>query len=236
VSKRITVGQRSCKQHVRALQRFVDAPGRRKRRSDERAQYQDRSRADALHWIHLTRCHPLADFNGLWCIPGSPYRSMEGVLLAIRHAREQQRPFLGTCGGFQHALIEYARNVLNWSDVDHAESSPDAARAVIAPLACGLLNDFGSLRLIEGTRLAQAYGTLRTQEEYRCSYGVNPAFRAALVSGPLCESAVDESGDLRAIELHAHIFFVGTLFQPERAALRGKTPPSVVAFLKACLL
>jgi CTP synthase (UTP-ammonia lyase) len=121
-------------------------------------------------------------------------------LLAIRHAREQQRPFLGTCGGFQHALIEYARNVLTWSDADHAESSPDAARAVIAPLACGLLNDFGSLRLIERTRLAQAYGTLQTKEEYLCSYGVNPAFRAALVSGPLRESAVDESGDLRAVE------------------------------------
>jgi CTP synthase (UTP-ammonia lyase) len=173
-------------------------------------------------------------FDGLWCVPGSPYRSMEGVLLAIRYARERQRPFLGTCGGFQHAVIEYARNVLNLSDADHAESSPEAPRAVISPLTCGLLGDFGSLQLIEGTRLAQAYGRLYASEEYRCRFGVNAAFRAALVTEPLRESAVDEDGDLRAVELRDHPFFVCTLFQPERAALHGKTPPLVVAFLRAC--
>ena len=175
----------------------------------------------------------IADFDGLWCIPGSPYRSMEGVLLAVRHARERERPFLGTCGGFQHALIEYARNVLEWRDAEHAESAPEAQRAVISALSCGLLNEFGALRLTPGSRLARAYGTLETREEYLCSYGVNPEFRAALVRGPLREAAVDGSGDLRGIELDAHPFFVGTLFQPERAALRGQTPPIVVAFLLA---
>jgi CTP synthase (UTP-ammonia lyase) len=184
----------------------------------------------------VTSVQRIAGFHGLWCVPGSPYRSMEGALLAIRYAREQQRPFLGTCGGFQHAVIEFARNMLNWSDADHAESSPEAQRAVIAPLTCGLLSDFSSLRLNEGTRLAQAYGKLHAEEEYLCSFGVNPAFRAALVTGPLREAAVDHSGDLRAVELYAHLFFVGTLFQPERAALHGKTPPLVVAFLKACLV
>jgi CTP synthase (UTP-ammonia lyase) len=182
----------------------------------------------------VTTVERIAPFNGLWCIPGSPYRSMEGVLLAIRYAREQQRPFLGTCGGFQHAVLEYARNVLQWSDADHAESTPQAQRAVIAPLSCGLLNDFGALRLTPASRLARAYGTLETQEEYLCSYGVNPAFRAALIGGPLREAAVDGSGDLRAIELDTHRFFVGTLFQPERGALRGQTPAIVQAFLQAC--
>ena len=190
-------------------------------------------------WVpseEVTSTERIAAFRGVWCIPGSPYRSMEGVLLAIRYAREHQRPFLGTCGGFQHAIIEYARNVMNWSDADHAESSPQAERAVIAPLACGLLSDFGSLKLTAGTRLAQAYGKLHTEEEYLCSFGVNPAFRATLVTGPLREAAVDQTGDLRAVELYAHVFFIGTLFQPERAALHGKTPPLVVAFLKACLV
>jgi CTP synthase (UTP-ammonia lyase) len=189
-------------------------------------------------WVpseEVTSAERIAGLDGLWCVPGSPYRSMEGALLAIQYAREQRWPFLGTCAGFQHAVIEYARNVLKWSDADHAESSPDAERAVIAPLTCGLLSDFGSLRLIEGTRLAQAYEKRDTEEEYLCRFGVNPAFRAALVSGPLHEAAVDESGDLRAVELAAHPFFVGTLFQPERAALHGKTPPLVVAFLRACM-
>jgi CTP synthase (UTP-ammonia lyase) len=187
-------------------------------------------------WVpseQVTTIERIAQFDGLWCIPGSPYRSMEGVLLAIRYAREQQRPFLGTCGGFQHAVLEYARNVLHWGDAEHAESAPEARRAVISALSCGLLNDFGALRLTPGSRLARAYGTLETQEEYLCSFGVNPAFRAALLGGPLREAAVDTSGDLRAVELDAHRFFVGTLFQPERAALRGETPAIVVAFLQA---
>ena len=176
----------------------------------------------------------VAGFDGLWCVPGSPYRSMEGVLLAIRYARERDRPFLGTCGGFQHAVLEYARNVLDWRDAAHAETSPGAERAVISPLACGVLREVNTIRLIEGTRLARAYGRLDAAEEYQCRFGVNPAFRAQLVTGAMCESAFDADGDLRAVELVHHPFFVCTLFQPERAALHGKTAPLVVAFLEAC--
>src|SRR5436305_12424662 len=67
----------------------------------------------------------LSGFDGLWIVPASPYESMEGALLAIRFAREHGVPFLGTCGGFQHALLEYARNVLHLSGADHAESNPE---------------------------------------------------------------------------------------------------------------
>src|SRR5262245_52463169 len=145
--------------------------------------------ADVRHeWVpseELTSVQRVADFGGLWCIPGSPYRSMTGVLLAIRYARERGRPFLGTCGGFQHAVIEYARSVLGWNDAEHAEVTPEAARAVISPLTCGLLSDSAPLRLIPGTRLARAYGAPHAAEEYQCRFGVNPAFRAALVNGPL---------------------------------------------------
>src|SRR5258708_3655402 len=68
----------------------------------------------------------LAGYKGLWCVPASPYRSMDGALVAIRYARENKLPFLGTCGGFQHTVIEYARNVLGWSDADHGETNPTA--------------------------------------------------------------------------------------------------------------
>ncbi|MDC6726112.1 glutamine amidotransferase-related protein, partial [Leclercia adecarboxylata] len=56
----------------------------------------------------LTSTSALSDFDGFWCVPGSPYRDVDGALRAIRFAREQGRPFLGTCGGFQHAVLEYA--------------------------------------------------------------------------------------------------------------------------------
>lgn len=176
----------------------------------------------------------LGGFDGLWCVPASPYRHMEGALLAIRYAREQAVPFLGTCGGFQHAVIEYARNVLGWADADHAETAPDATRLVIAPLACALVEATGAVRLFPGSRLASAYGAQEAQEGYRCRYGMNPAFQAALVAGPLRAAADDETGEIRAVELEGHPFFVATLFQPERAALKGTLPPLVTAFLRAC--
>jgi CTP synthase (UTP-ammonia lyase) len=182
----------------------------------------------------ITNLSRVAAFDGLWCVPASPYRSMEGALLAIRYARENQIPFLGTCGGFQHAVIEYARNVLGWSDADHAESSPDAARAVIAPLLCGLLESEGRVHLLAGTRIAAAYGATTISEAYLCRYGVNPEFRSALVAGPLRECAHDDSGDIRAVELDDHRFFIATLFQPERAALKGQSAPLVTAFVSAC--
>ncbi len=170
-------------------------------------------------------------FDGLWCVPASPYRSMAGALLAIRYARENMIPFLGTCGGFQHAIIEYARNVLGWQDADHAETAPNTTRTVIAPLACALVD---VVRLFSGTRIAGAYGTLQTIEGYRCRYGLNPEFQKQLLAGPLRASADDHTGEIRAVELDNHPFFVATLFQPERAALQKRSAPLVKAFVRAC--
>jgi CTP synthase (UTP-ammonia lyase) len=191
----------------------------------------------AYEWVPTERIRSasrVASFDGLWCVPASPYRSMEGALLAIRCAREGRIPFLGTCGGFQHAVIEYARNVLGWLDATHGETDPAATLAVITPLSCGVMDGSGSIQLLPGTRIAAAYGTDEVTEEYWCSYGVNPDFRASLVAGPLRESARDDTGDLRGVELDDHPFFVATLFQPERAVLRGRPAPLVNAFVSAC--
>jgi CTP synthase (UTP-ammonia lyase) len=175
----------------------------------------------------------LSRFDALWCVPGSPYRDMDAALRAIRHARERRVPFLGTCGGFQHAVIEVARNVLGWADAEHAETAPDAPRAVVSLLECSLVEAVDVVRLMPGSRIAAAYGSERATEGYRCRYGLNPAFRAQLIGGPLRATAFDAAGEVRAIELADHPFFVCTLFQPERAALRGDMPPLVLALLEA---
>ncbi|HEV7778456.1 MAG TPA: CTP synthase [Luteibacter sp.] len=174
-------------------------------------------------------------FDGLWCVPGSPYRSMEGALLAIRYAREQQRPFLGTCGGFQHAMLEYARNVLGWADAEHAETAPDAARPVIVPLLCSLVEVREPVHLQEGSRIASIYGVPDIIEGYHCNYGLGDAFRDEIASGPLHVSATDDAGGVRAVELVGHPFYLATLFQPERAALDGMCPPLVRAFAAAAV-
>jgi CTP synthase (UTP-ammonia lyase) len=175
----------------------------------------------------------VAGYDSLWCVPASPYRSTDGALRAIRWAREQKRPFLGTCGGFQHAILEYARSVLGWNDAEHAETAPEAARPVITPLACALVEATDSIRFRAGSRLAAAYGRLEVTEGYRCRYGLNPAFQSALFSGRLRVTAKDAAGEVRGVELEGHPFFVATLFQPERAALENRLPPLVAAFVNA---
>jgi CTP synthase (UTP-ammonia lyase) len=175
----------------------------------------------------------LVGFDGIWCVPASPYRDMNVALDAIRYAREQRLPFLGTCGGFQHALLEYARNVLGWLEAEHAETSPESKNAIITPLSCSLVEVVADIRLAAGSLIAQAYGTLEIAECYQCRYGLRLELHQALFSGALRVSGADAQGETRAVELQGHPFFVASLFQPERAALEGRLPPLVAAFMRA---
>jgi CTP synthase (UTP-ammonia lyase) len=189
-------------------------------------------------WLHSERIQAepksqLSAYNGIWCVPGSPYANAPGVLAAIRFAREQNRPFLGTCGGFQHALMEYARSLWDVTNPAHAEDEPDAPDPVISPLACALIDQTEFLQLAPGSRLMRIYGAERITEEYRCSFGLNPMYARRLEEGALRVCARDSSGGVRAVELEGHPFFIATLFQPERAALQGRTSPLVAAFVSA---
>lgn len=100
----------------------------------------------------------LAAYDALWGAPGSPYRSLDGALRAIRFARESDWPFIGTCGGFQHAVIEYARNALGFEDAKHAEYDPYASELFISALSCSLVGQTMSVRLQHGSRAAGFYG------------------------------------------------------------------------------
>jgi CTP synthase (UTP-ammonia lyase) len=177
----------------------------------------------------------LEAFQALWCVPASPYVSMEGALRGIRFARESGRPFLGTCGGFQHALIEYTRNVLGYADADHAESNPDAAFPLIAPLSCALREASGTISLKAGSRAQALYGTSEVVEEYNCSFGLAPDYRSLLEGGALSITGVDTEGEVRVVELEGHPFYIATLFQPERRALQGEAHPLVNAYVRAAV-
>jgi len=178
--------------------------------------------------------HPaLGPFHGIWCVPASPYDSMAGALAAIRMAREGDIPFLGTCGGFQHAVMEVAASLWGLEGAGHSEVDPSADHPVIAPLSCSLVEKEGTVRLQSGSRLARAYGGATANEGYHCSYGFNPAYAEYLEKGPLRATAWDLEGDVRGVELDSHPFFVATLFQPERAGLRGEVSPVVASFLEA---
>lgn len=176
----------------------------------------------------------LQAYDGIWCVPGSPYASTDGALRAIRFARERGVPFLGTCGGFQHALLEYARHQLGWLDAEHAELSPQAHDPLIAPLACSLLEVSERVRLVSGSRIAELYGVREISERYLCRYGLQERFREPLMAHSLKAAGHDTAGEVRAIELQEHPFFLATLFQPERAALEGRVPPVVAGLVGAC--
>lgn len=175
----------------------------------------------------------LGDFDGIWVIPGSPYVSQHGVLTAIGHARERGVPFLGTCGGFQHALLEYARHCLDLTAAEDMQYDADAPTPLIAPLACSLKGEQARLHLLPGSRLARAFGADSADVMYHCSYGLNPRFVDLMFSGELVVSAWDEHGAPRAVELPRHRFFLGTLFQPELSSTPRDPHPLITAFVAA---
>ena len=188
-------------------------------------------------WVHTSTLvgdlsDRLADYDGVWCVPASPYANTRGALNAIRFARETGRAFLGTCGGFQHAIMEYAEAVWGVAGT-HAETDPDAIDPVIAPLTCSLVEQSGELHFEPRSRLASIYGVGSTTEEYHCRYGLNPRYAERLTSGRLRIAARDGAEDVRAIELDSHPFFIGTLFQPERSAFSGRKHPLIRAFVVA---
>jgi CTP synthase (UTP-ammonia lyase) len=189
-------------------------------------------------WVHTSTLQPdprhqLDAFQGVWCVPGSPYANTAGVIAAIRHVRTAGRPFLGTCGGFQHAMLECAEVLWGVESPAHAEVDPQAVNPVIASLSCSLVEKQGDVFFVAGSRLAGFYGVPSAVEGYHCSYGLNANYAAHLESGPLRVSARDVAGEVRAAELDGHPFFFGTLYQPERSGLDGCRHPLIAAFVSA---
>lgn len=174
-------------------------------------------------------------FSGIWVAPGSPYKNLEKTLWAICHARENGVPCFGTCGGFQHMIVEYARNVLHYRDAQHAEYDPYASTLFISRLNCELAGREMELRFESGSLVAEIYGSTSATEEYYCNFGVDPAKVELLANSGLRVSGSDSEGEVRVIELPDHPFYVGTLFVPQTRSTQRRPHPLVTAFLKAAV-
>ena len=177
----------------------------------------------------------LSDHSGLWIAPGSPYKSLEKTLRAIQYAREHRIPCFGTCGGFQHMLLEYARNALGLKDARHAEYDPYASNLFISQLTCSLAGREMTVTLVPGSQVADIYGTISAREHYYCNFGVNPDYVSLLTQGSLTVSGSDAEGAVRVVEYPNHPFFIGTLFVPQQRSIPERPHPLVTAFLKAVL-
>lgn len=188
------------------------------------------------YWVPSAEAHENLDgFDGIWVVPGSPYESAEGAIQAARTARENNIPFLGTCGGFQHALLMLARDLAG-IDAAHAEYGESEGELVIVELACSLVGHEGAISYEPGTLMQEIMGTDRSVERYHCSYGLDPAYLQRLSDAGVVFSAHDDAGDVRALELPGHPFFLGTLFQPELAGDGTRAHPVIRAFARQLAL
>ncbi|MDZ4262056.1 MAG: gamma-glutamyl-gamma-aminobutyrate hydrolase family protein [Pseudomonadota bacterium] len=172
-------------------------------------------------------------YQGFWIAPGSPYKNMQNVLTIIKHARENNIPLLGTCGGFQHMIIDLAHNMLSFFDAEHGEYSPAGAHLFISRLASSLEGRELPITLAPKSQLARIYATTTTDERYCCNYGVNPAYAEIIKASQMKVVAADAEGEIRAIEHPSHPFFIGTLFVPQMHSTAAQPHPLVTAFMEA---
>jgi CTP synthase (UTP-ammonia lyase) len=182
----------------------------------------------------------LAEADALWASPGSPYLSLEGALKGIRFARERGWPLLGSCAGFQHIVLEYARNVMGIADAAHQEYEPDAPTLLLTALVCPVATKVLKINLQPDSFPARVYGRTEIEEYYYCNFGINPEFQRAVDEAGLKVVGTDQDGEPRVLQLPDQRFYVATLFVPGASLTEGVVEmegphPLVEAFLQAGL-
>jgi CTP synthase (UTP-ammonia lyase) len=176
----------------------------------------------------------LASADGVWLLPGTPYRDEQAADEAVLHCLRTGTPFLGTCGGFQYACLTLARQLAGISGARHAESGPGTGSVVVEPLSCSLYGEVREVRPVSGTRLAAICGPAPFEGYHYCGYGLADEFAAVLQRAGVVVGAVGADAGTEAIELADHPFFLATAFQPQvGCGSGGQLPPLLAAFLAA---
>jgi CTP synthase (UTP-ammonia lyase) len=190
-----------------------------------------------IEWVSTesVSTQKLNQFHAIWCVPASPYKNTDGALTAIQFARRNDIPFLGTCGGYQHAVLEFARHVLGFEKADNIEENPETEMPLISGLSCALIEKSAQITLAAESQMAVFYQTEKITEDYRCSYGINQDYLFIFDGSDLHFSGHDESLAPQILELPHHRFFIGTAFQPERSALKNEPHPLITGLLQAAV-
>jgi CTP synthase (UTP-ammonia lyase) len=193
--------------------------------------------ADAeCRWVATDdpRAREVAGYDGVWLLPGTPYRDDAAAYAAISHCLDTGTPFLGTCGGFQYAAVALARARLGLAGAGHAESEPDADPHVIVALPCALYGERRTVTPVPGTRLASICGQAPFEGFHYCGYGLDGHYAAMLHDVGVVISAHAADAGPEALELAEHRFFLATAFQPQvGSSQRGELHPILSAWLQA---
>jgi CTP synthase len=187
----------------------------------------------------------LTGYDGLLVPGGFGVRGVEGMLEAIRWAREHKLPFFGICLGLQTAIIEFARNVCKIPDTNSSEFAPECENPVIALMRSqeGIQEMGGTMRLgaypcrlRPGSHVAQAYNATEVSERHRHRYEVSNAYRDVLAEYGLRASGLSPDGSLvEMIELPDHPWFIGCQFHPELKSRPMRPHPLFAGFVGAAL-
>jgi CTP synthase (UTP-ammonia lyase) len=172
--------------------------------------------------------------DGVWLVPGSPYRDDGAAYGAIAHCLRNGTPYLGTCAGFQYACVQLARMRAGKADAAHAESDPEAPDPVVVALACSLYGERRTVTPVPGTRLATICGERPFEGFHWCGFGLEPGAADTLAEAGVTLSAHAPDAGVEAIELADHPFFIATAFQPQVGSRdSGELHPLIAAFLDA---
>jgi len=189
-----------------------------------------------LNWVEAEGLEPadeadksyeaqLEGYDGILVPGGFGKRGIEGMLSAIRYAREKQVPYFGICLGMQTACIEFARNVCGLAEANSSEFDPATPHRIIYKLRelRGVEELGGTMRLgawpckIEpGTLAHRVYGTTEISERHRHRYEFNREYEEPLTAGGLKISGATPDGTyVEMVEIPGHPFFIGCQFHPE---------------------
>jgi CTP synthase len=185
----------------------------------------------------------LLGLDGLLVAPGFGIRGVDGKIIAVKYARENNLPFFGICLGMQMAAIEFARNVLGITDADSTEMNPDTLNPVIDMMEeqKQVTMKGGTMRLgsypcviKEDTLAYTIYGTTEIAERHRHRWEFNNKYLKQFEDAGMIASGINpESGLVEILELSSHPFFIGVQYHPELKSTVENPHPLFIHFVKA---
>ncbi|WP_282015372.1 CTP synthase [Marinifilum flexuosum] len=204
-----------------------------------------------IQWVHSEKLNDanyqeeLKDLKGILVAPGFGHRGLEGKILAVKYARENNIPFMGICLGMQVAVIEFARNVLKLEGADSLEMNPKTPHPVINLMEeqKNVTEKGGTMRLgaydcilKEGSKAFAAYKQKEISERHRHRYEFNNEYLEQFeAAGMKAVGMNPDTGLVEAVELDGHKWFVGVQFHPEYKSTVIKPQPLFVEFVKVAM-
>ncbi|MCY7421333.1 MAG: CTP synthase [Chitinophagaceae bacterium] len=185
----------------------------------------------------------LQGLDGLLVAPGFGHRGIEGKIIAVQYARENGLPFFGICLGMQMAVIEYARNILGYTDAHSTEMDEKTQHPVINMMEeqKKIKMKGGTMRLgaypceiKEGSLAHRIYEATLISERHRHRYEFNNDYQEQFEQAGMLMSGLNpETGLVEIIELPNHPFFVGVQYHPELKSTVENPAPLFVHFVAA---